>query len=145
MSQPIFMSSYNDEKSLCAVFEENENTAWLYLCGVTNQKDRSSTILSDVFICNTVELIEHTALSQYSKNSPPPITTAFGHPEGVCPDIQNVIWNLNWIGNKSVLLTKDQKPWALLSQGEKRGMCKAIKKSGPWGNNWNEKRYRKLL
>ncbi len=138
------MSSYNDEKSLYAVFEENENNAWLYLCVSKDKEDNSSEIISDVFVCNKVKLIEHTALNEYSRNSPPPITKVFGNSEAVCTNIQKVSWELNWLGNKSVLLTKDQKPWALISHGEKRGMCKAIKKSGPWGNNWNEKKYKKL-
>jgi len=137
------MSSYNDEKTLHAVFEENDENAWLYLCVSSDGKEKASSVIGDVFVCNTVELIDHTELERYKPNLPP-ITKGFGLPEAVCLNIDKIQWELHWLGNNSVLLTKDQKPWALISKDEKRGMCKAIKKSGPWGNNWNEKKYKKL-
>ena len=137
------MSSFNDDKSLLAVFEENESNGWLYLCVSKGEKNESSEIVGDVFVCNTVELIDHTDLDRYRPNLPP-ITKGYGHPEAVCLDISKVFWELNWLGNTSILLRKDQKPWALISFDEKRGMCKAIKKDGPWGNNWNEKKYKRL-
>lgn len=137
------MSSYNEDESLIAVFEENNENAWLYLCVSTDENNESSEILADVFVCNTVELIEHTDLEKYKPNLPP-ITKGFGHPEAVCLDIGEVFWELNWLGDKTILLTKDQKPWALISHEDNRGMCKAIKKTGPWGKNWNEKKYKKF-
>lgn len=51
MTQPLFLSSYNDQKNLYAVFEENDETAWLYLC---LSADNTSEVISDVFVCNKV-------------------------------------------------------------------------------------------
>jgi len=140
MTQPLRLSSYNDQKSLYAVFEENNETAWLYLC---LSADNTSDIIGDVFVCNKVELIKNSELERYKPNLPP-ITVGFGTPEAVCNNINKVTWELKWITDNAILLTKDQKPWALISHEEERGMCKAIKKSGPWGNEWNEEKHQKL-
>lgn len=144
MLPPLFISSFNDQKNLYAVFEENENNAWLYLGNALNGNSSGEDIIADVFICNTLHLIDHTELERY-KPGLPPITKTFGHPEAVCTNINDVHWKLIWLGNNAVVLTKDQKPWALLSSDDKRGMCKAIKKSGPWGNNWSENKYKSYL
>ncbi len=143
MAPNILLSSYNDEKSLYAVFEDNGELSWLYLCSSKNDKRISTEVVGDVFVCNKVDLIENTELDRYKPNLPP-ITKGFGHPEAVCANIDKIRWELHWLQDTSILLTKDQNPWALISLGENRGMCKAIKKSGPWGNNWHEQKYRKL-
>lgn len=143
MTSPLFMSSYNDKKSLYAIFEENNENGWLYLCKATEGQESGADIIGDVFICNTTHLIDNTDLDHYKPNLPP-ITKSFGHPEAVCININDVRWELSWLDSKTILLTKEQKPWALITSDERRGMCKGIKKSGPWGNNWNEKLYKKL-
>lgn len=143
MSPTIILSSYNSSKSCYAVIEESKDKVWFYLCLNADQTTPSS-VLGDVFVCNTITLIEHSELDRYKPNLPP-ITKDFGHQEAVCHDIHKIEWELHWLNDDTVLLTKDQKPWALISKDEKRGMSKAIKKSGPWGNNWNEKKYKKLI
>lgn len=143
MSSPLYISSYSEDKKFYAIFEENKTNAWLYLCMTKGDAQMASDIIGDVFVCNTVDLIEHSDLERY-KPGIPPITNGFGHPEAVCKDIDTVDWELKWLKEKAVLLTKAGKPWALIPYGEKRGMCKAIKKSGPWGNDWVEQKYKKF-
>jgi len=144
MRSPLFISSYSEDRKLYAVFEENKTNAWLYLCIAKGDDEKASDIICDVFVCNTVELIDHSELERY-KPGVPPITKGFGHPEAVCKNIDQLRWELTWLKGAGALLTKDGKPWALVTSGEKRGMSKGIKKSGPWGNDWVEQKYKKLL
>ena len=143
MTTPIFLSSYNENNNLHAVFEENDENAWLYLCVSKGNQDDTSEVVGDVFVCNTVRLIEHKDLERYKPNLPP-ITKDFGNLDAVCINISKVNWELVWLDDKSILLKKDQTPWALIGLSDKRGMCKAIKKNGPWGNEWNEEKYREI-
>lgn len=143
MGSSLLISSYNEDKQLYAVFEENKTNAWLYLCASKGDTQRASDIIGDVFVCNTVELIESSDLDSF-KPDIPPITKAFGHPEAVCLNISEVAWQLEWLKGNTILLRKEMKPWALIAYGERRGMCKAIKKSGPWGNDWVEQKYKKF-
>ena len=144
MPSKIILSSYNEEKTLYAVYEENVNTTWLYLCSINNGERNSSEIIADVFVCNLIDLIKTSELDKYKPNLPP-ITKDYGNPEAVCLNIENVDWQLKWLENNSILLMKNSKPWSLIVFGEKRGMSKSIKKSGPWGKSWHEKQYKKLV
>jgi len=143
MTKQLFLSSFNEGNNLQAIFEETDEKAWLYLCASKDGKENSSEVLADVFVCNTVKLLEHKELERYKPNLPP-ITKNFGSQDAVCKNISKVNWELIWLDDKSILLKKDQAPWALITLQDKRGMCKGIKKSGPWGDKWNEEKYQKI-
>ena len=144
MPKPFFLTAANAPDTLHAVFEENAETAWLYLCITPTSPEKAPEIVGDVFVCNTVALIDHTELERYKPNLPP-ITKNFGNIEAVVPNIHESSWELIWYGKETVVLTRDGKAWALINVEERRGMCKAIKKSGPWGNAWHEQKYKRLL
>jgi len=89
MTKQLFISSYNEGNNLQAVFEETDDKAWLYLCASKNDKEHSSEVIADVFVCNTVKLLEHNDLERYKPNLPP-ITKDFGNQDAVYINISKV-------------------------------------------------------
>lgn len=143
MTSKYFLSSYNESKRLQAIFEESNDLAWLYLCFSSTGSDKPAEVIGDVFVCNTVKLLDNSELERYKPNLPP-ITESYGNADAVCTNISEINWELEWLSDKCVLLKKEGAPWALICPDDKRGMCKAIRKSGPWGMEWSVGKYKKM-
>ncbi len=141
MNNPLLISSYNKLSKRHAVFAEENESSWLYLHAPSDNPNETSEIVGDVFVCNTKELSEIVDVQKY-RPDPPPIPKKYGNENSFCSDHEIQSWDLVWLENgNTILLTKNQIPWALITHNEKQGMSKAIGEGGPWGIKWNQKKY----
>lgn len=114
--------------------EEGKHSVWLYLTDAGE-----STPARDAFVRSLVPPISRAELSGYKDSGgPPPICEGFANPDSSSPDLSGKI-QLRWSRDgESVAIVVDQAPLAMIVAGSPRGYSRAILRSGPWGEPWNE-------
>jgi hypothetical protein len=131
-----FLSLQHAATKRWAVFEDDGDSAWLYVTEPETQKP-----VGDCLVYNRAAPEE--AISKWlSRSRPPPITKAFAssvaHRPRITADHLKVAWAR---GGDATAVFLDDKPLAFLVVGEKRGYSCAIAVDGPWGHPWDDTRF----
>ena len=141
MSEETFMlESFNDRSRRVAVFEDDGTSAWLYLSDVDDRKP-----VADVWVHNRIEAPPTAEIKNY-RGGPPPAAVGFADDSSICHDPESHDWSFDWHHDgDAVVLQRDRVPVAMLIAHELRGWSRNLLRDGPWGNAWDEDRYRAVV
>lgn len=127
---------YSEVSHRHAMLVDNGITGILYLYAPSDA-EKTGKIEADCFAYNRVDPIDPKEVNRY-RPGPPPIARGYASKEAVCRMPESHNWNLKFSSEgTAVLLSRDGKPWAMVSLDEPRGFSKAIEVLGPWGNPWS--------
>ncbi len=139
MEENLFITSYNEISKMHAVLSDEGEVAFLYLHAPSDNPSQTGELLATVIAYNRVEPIDIKDVQSY-RPAPPPIAQGYGSEMAVIKIPNEIEWSFMWSDNgDSVLLYKNELPWCLVNECDKKGYSKAIKMSGPWGEPWDDK------
>lgn len=136
----IFLHEVNATSYRIGVFQDDNDTAFLYLTHQDNDQPEFSVVA-----------YTHTALSPANTSGtadgkPPRLTMDTASPQAFIHDIDERELSLKWSRDGQALaILRKGTPIAYISAKDKTGYSKALVRSSPLGQPWDEKRYRKLF
>lgn len=138
---PIFCEYYDGKSKRNLIIEEENNTVWAYLT-----HEGTVVLAKDCFFFSRKEVESKIAdWEYYSRNKiAPPITKEFASSEAHLPHVICEMITVNW-NDEAVLVKINELPFLIFQFNEGLGYSKSIKKSGVYGNAWNEELSEKIF
>ena len=138
MSETWLAESYSSTSRRHAAVVHDLDSAWLYLHAPSDDPETTAGVDSAAFLFNLVDTIHVSEVKNY-KGGPPPIATPYALPQAVVVEPARYEWGLVWSDDgESILATQDDVAWCFVTPENGNGFCRAIAKSGPWGEPWNQ-------
>jgi len=139
MEDEFLVCAYSEDSHRHAMLADDGVTGILYLHAVSEDAAKTGEVEATCFAYNRVDPIDTTEIQRY-RPKPPPIAKGYASKDAVCRTPKSHKWKLKFsTDGTAVLLTRDGKPWAMVSLVARRGFSKAIEATGPWGNPWSSK------
>ncbi len=138
----IYLSSVNHTGLLQCVVEACGGTVWMYLHDLTKQ-----CVVGDAPVCSFVPPVSVGEFKQqYRRGDTPPLVKEFSTNRAVVADIETDRIVLRWSRDGcSVVALIDGEPFVMIIAGQKKGLSKAISRSGPWANPWDDDVYKRIF
>jgi hypothetical protein len=141
-AKEIFIHSHNVASNRYAIFEDNENVAYLYLTEAGTQRP-----IKDAIAYSRKPLIAKVDWKKIQQTGEvPPLSADIASTQAIVKSPLESEFSFKWSkdGNSVALLRRGQ-PIAFTSLSEKYGYSKAISKPNPLANPWDQKLYDKLF
>jgi len=142
IAKEIFIDSHNPISQRFAIFEDNEQVAYLYLTERGSQKP-----IKDAIAYSRKPLIPKVDWKKIEETGEaPPLSMDVASSQAIIASPLESEFAFKWAkdGN-SVALLRNGQPIAFASATEKYGYSKAISKTNPLANPWDQKLYDKLF
>jgi hypothetical protein len=142
MAKDIFIHSHNMASGRYAIFEDNEQVAYLYLTQPGTQKPAR-----DAIAYSRVPLIAKVDWEQVKKTGEPPsLSQDIASPSAVLKNPLEREFSLQWsTDGQAVALLRNGEPIAFVSAADSFGYSKAAVKPSPLVNPWDQNRYEALF
>jgi hypothetical protein len=142
MAEGIFIHSYNEQSNRFAILDELDESAILYLSEIGSQKPEK-----DAFAYMRVEPLELSVWKDWMSNGKPPVLHfEIASKEAIITFSKELDFSFLWtVDGESVALLHNKIPIAFIYKNEKYGYSKAVSKSSPIVNVWNQDLYDKLF
>jgi hypothetical protein len=128
-----FLSERHAVSGRCGTFEDDANSAWLYL-----SEPDTTRITADAWVYNRVSPPSRSHVSSYSPG-PPPAAEGFAGPGAFCADPSAHRWSLRWSADgESLAVLRDGVALGLIARAGRPGYSRLLARSGPWGLVWDE-------
>lgn len=136
MDDEFLVCVYSEHSHRHAILADDGVTGILYLHAPSDDIESTGEVEATCFAYNRVDPIDPSEVQQFRPN-PPPIAKGYASKDAVCQRPKSHRWNLKFsTDGTAALLTKDGKPWAMVSLAAPQGFSKAIVAPGPWGDPW---------
>jgi len=140
MNKGIFLSEKNLISCRWAIFEDNEVSGWLYL---TNPNEKKP--IADCWIYNRVEAPSPSEIKDY-RNGPPPASFEYCRSNVFVSKTDNMKISFKWSDDgNAVALIVENVPLGYIIAGSRGGYSRNLLKNGPWGNVFEEDRYKDIF
>ena len=137
MDDGFIVCAYSQDSRRHAILADDGITGIVYLHAPSDDEAKTGEVEATCFAYNRIEPIDTKDVQRYRPN-PPPIAKGYASEDAVCRTPELHKWSLKFARDgTAVLLTRDGKPWAVVSLAEPRGLSKAINAPGPWGSPWS--------
>ena len=98
-------------------------------------------VAGDAPICSLDRLVSVADFKKnFKRGDTPPLVEEYSTSKALITDMSedriNIIWSQD---DRSVAVFIDNKPFAMIVNGQNRGFSKALSSQGPWGNPWDDK------
>lgn len=142
MAEDIFVSSHNAVSNRFAVFEDNEEVAFLYLTEAGSQKP-----IKDAIAYSRVPPVEKIDWAKIKETGDvPPLEKDLASPEAVIYSPLEKEFSFEWSADgNSVALLRNGSPICFISTREKFGYSRAVSKSSNLANAWDQDTYERLF
>jgi hypothetical protein len=123
-----------------AVFDDEGDSAWLYL----TERDEPRPI-ADCWVYNRVPAPQPAEIARY-RGGPPPACIGHAGPDaryqGPEPPVVRFLWSPD---GESVAVWINGRELGYIVSGGRRGFSRHLLQAGPWGQPWDEPRYRAVF
>lgn len=137
MDDRSLVCEYSEVSHRHAMLIDDGLTGIVYLHKPGDDPEKTGEVDATCFAYNRVDPIDPKEIQRY-RPGPPPIARGYASKEAVCKKPESHVWNLKLSSEgTAALLSRDGKPWAMVSLDEPRGFSRAIDVLGPWGNPWS--------
>lgn len=139
--EEIFLLEQNPVSKRWALFDENDNIAYLYLTERESQQP-----LADVVVY-AKELVHHHALTAPLRQGlPPMLTQDYASPVAIRTDIKREDISFLWSakGNAVAACIRGE-PVAFVTASGGHAFSRAVGREGPFGKPWNHAGFEKLF
>jgi hypothetical protein len=137
MDDEFLVCVWSEESHRHAVLADDGFTGIVYLHAPSDDVAETGEVEATCFAYNRVDPIDLGEVRRY-RPGPPPIAKGYASKDAVCRKPEAHKWNLKFSSDgTAVLLTRDGKPWAMLSLATPNGFSRAIESPGPWGHPWS--------
>ncbi len=131
----LFESELNEISNRYVLFEEDDNTFWLYL---TFPEEERPEI--DCFVFNKINPIEKSEVSKY-RNGPCPIVKDYSNNKS---KVKNTIKDIEFVWSEdgeSVALKIDGEVISFINSKTRCAYSKTVECDGPWAKKWDEGKF----
>lgn len=142
MAKDIFVHSHNPTSNRLAVFQDDESVAYLYLTKPGTQKPEK-----DAIAYSRVPLVAKVDWSKIKETGETPhLSQDIASSTAVVKNPLESEFSFKWsTDGHAVALFRNSVPIAFASASDKFGYSKAVAKSSPLANAWDQKRYEALF
>lgn len=125
------------------ILESDECSIWMYLHDLTERVVVAAAPVGSLMPLLSLAEFRKT----YQRGGAPPLVREYSTDtaclgDAVRPDNFKIMWGRDGV---SVALVEDSTPIAIILAQEKKGFSKAVRKSGPWGEPWDQQRYEQVF
>jgi hypothetical protein len=140
--KPLFVEAQHPQSKRHAVLEENAGSVYLYL--TTPGEPRPER---DIIVFSTQPLVsEKVALARAEAGDPPPLAKEYASDNAILNGVKLDQLALTWSKDgQAVAIIRAGKPLAMVLMGKKRGYSKALRRSGFYGEPWDEALFTKTF
>jgi hypothetical protein len=136
----VFLEEKHPASGRRGTFEDDGTSAWLYLSEVNSPR-----IVADAWVYNRVAAPPVSRINSY-RPQPPPAAEGYAGPEALCSDPTIHLWSLLWSEDgHSVAVLRDGLALALIARASRKGYCRFLVRSGPWGLMWDAGLFRDIM
>ncbi len=140
MSDGIFLSEKNSTSCRWAIFEDDKVSGWLYLTSANEKKP-----VGDCWIYNRIKAPSPSEIKNY-RNGPPPASSDFCDSNIFVLPTDNISIIFRWSNDgNAVALIVDNISLGYIIAGNRGGYSRNLIRNGPWGNVFDEDRYREVF
>ena len=137
VSEGLFIDSQHPVSERWAILEDNGKSCWLYL--TVPQEPRPER---DCFVYSPVPPVEQLDVEAMKQGSPPTLTKEIATPQAMISGPSESDFELRWSSDgNSVAVIYQQTPIAMIVQGQKSGLSRALSKESPFGVPWDDEVY----
>ncbi|RLJ37531.1 hypothetical protein C8C98_1247 [Acidovorax sp. 106] len=142
MAKDIFVHSHNQTSNRQAVFQDDESVAYLYLTRPGTQKPEK-----DAIAYSRVPLVAEVNWSKVNETRETPLLSQdIASSTALVENPLEADFSFKWsTDGHAVALLRNSIPIAFASASDKFGYSKAVAKSSPLANAWDQKRYEALF
>jgi len=138
----IFLDSKHAVSGRFAVLEEMGGTAWLYLTHPELPKPEKDAI---VYTRNKLASMEEVQ-AEARRGQPPPLAKEYASEGAIIPYARLDEFNIKWsFDGQSVAVLRNNVPLTMILADANRGYSKALSKSGPFGEPWDQQIYERVF
>jgi hypothetical protein len=138
----VFLDSRHSASRRFAILEEKNGTAWLYLTAPGKPRPEKDVV---VFVRSRLATMDEV-LAEARKGRPPPLAKDFATKDAILPKPEVADFSLEWSADgQGVALLRNNSPLAMILADAKRGFSKALSKSGPFGEPWDQSAYERVF
>ena len=138
----IFLDSKHAKSHRFAILEEKNGTAWLYLTAADKPKPEKDVVVFARSRLATLNDVRAVA----KKGQPPPLAKDYASKDALIRKPQGDEFTFLWSKDgQSVAVIHRGLPIAMILSNSKRGFAKAISKSGPFGEPWDQSAYERAF
>jgi len=135
-----FLSQQHPKSKRWAVFEDDGRSGWLYMT-----KQGSQDVVSDCWIYNRVRAPEAAQIEEFRDGPPPAIKGVVGEGALVeAPDEADMRFVWSEDGHSVAFIVEDI-PLGFIVKPGKRGYCRNLLESCPWGKVWDQALFEKIF
>lgn len=142
VAKDIFIHSQNPISDRLAIFQDDERTAYLYLTKPGTQRPER-----DAIAYSRVPLVPRVDWARIKETGePPPLSQDIASPNAILKNPTEAEFSFKWSADgHAVALLRNGHPIAFAVASEKFGYSKAVAKSSPLANAWDQIRYEALF
>lgn len=137
-AKDIFIHSHNTNSNRFAIFEDNEETAFLYLTEAGTQRP-----IKDAVAYSRKPLVEKVDWEKIKESGDTqPLPKDIASSSAVIESPNEAEFSFRWSADgNAIALLRNGTPIAFVATTEKYGFSKAVSKPSPLANPWNQQRY----
>ncbi|QEL13939.1 hypothetical protein [Limnoglobus roseus] len=140
MDELLFLGEQHPVSGRRGTFEDDGNSAWLYLT-----EARTDRVIADAWVYNRVPPPSLSQVASY-RPAPPPAAEGYASADALCAEPTAYEWSLQWSADgESVAVLRDGVALGLIARGGRPGFSRLLVKAGPWGQPWDEERFRSVM
>lgn len=141
-AKDIFIHSHHEASNRFGIFEDNEETAFLYLTEAGTQRPIKDAVAYSRK--SPVEKVDWEKIEE--SGDAPPLWKDISSDTAVVESPNETEFSFKWSADgNAIALLRNGIPIAFVSTTEKYGFSKAVSKPSPLANPWSQQRYESIF